>query len=179
MIGIVEFGFGAGYDFQFGIITGLDKELVILAQNIHYKIRIELIGAGIEAINKAEDRDQFKEAMTSIGLDLPRSGQADSLKHAWEIAEEVGFPNVIRPSFTLGGTGGSVAYTKEEFDRLATWGLEASPVGRVLIEESVLPMNLYAGIVPLLLSCSFEILFFRVSRTLGYQTDFDSSHTSA
>ncbi len=99
---------------------------------------VELIGAGIEAIRKAEDRDLFKSAMSNIGLDLPRSGYADSIEQAWEIASEVGFPNVIRPSFTLGGTGGSVAFSEDQFHQLATWGLEISPVHRVLVEESVL-----------------------------------------
>src|SRR4030042_5476059 len=76
--------------------------------------------------------------MSNIGLDLPRSGYAETLDQAWEIARELGFPNVIRPSFTLGGTGGSVAFSEDQFDELAKWGLEISPVHRVLVEESVL-----------------------------------------
>ncbi len=118
--------------------TALNRAVELYESGVLEKFGVELIGAGIEAINKAEDRDQFKAAMTNIGLDLPRSGYAESIERAWEIAEEVGFPNVIRPSFTLGGTGGSVAYTREEFARLASWGLEISPVNRVLVEESVL-----------------------------------------
>ena len=118
--------------------TALNRAVELHEAGILKKFGVELIGAGIEAINKAEDRDQFKVAMSNIGLDLPKSGYAESLDHAWKIAKEIGFPNVIRPSFTLGGTGGSIAFTEESFERLALWGLEASPVGRVLIEESVL-----------------------------------------
>jgi carbamoyl-phosphate synthase large subunit len=118
--------------------TALNRAVELHEAGILKKFGVELIGAGIEAINKAEDRDQFKVAMSNIGLDLPKSGYAESLDHAWKIAKEIGFPNVIRPSFTLGGTGGSIAFTEETFERLALWGLEASPVGRVLIEESVL-----------------------------------------
>ena len=88
---------------------------------------VELIGAGIEAINKAEDREQFKVAMSNIGLDLPKSGYAESLTAAWRIARQVGFPNVIRPSFTLGGTGGSIAFNEENFERLALLGLGGFP----------------------------------------------------
>ena len=115
----------------------LNRAVELYEQGVLAQFGVELIGAGIEAINKAEDRDLFKVAMTNIGLDLPKSGYAESIKQAWEIAEEVGFPNVIRPSFTLGGTGGSVAFTREEFEKLASWGLEVSPVNRVLVEQSV------------------------------------------
>ncbi len=118
--------------------TALNLAVQLHDMGVLEKYSVELIGAGIEAINKAEDRDRFKEAMSNIGLDLPVSGCAESLEEAWQIAEEVGFPNVIRPSFTLGGTGGSVAFSREEFENLAQWGLEASPVGRVLVEQSVL-----------------------------------------
>jgi carbamoyl-phosphate synthase large subunit len=118
--------------------TALNRAIELHEAGVLEKYGVELIGAGIDAINKAEDRDLFKAAMSNIGLDLPRSGYAESLDQAWEIARELGFPNVIRPSFTLGGTGGSVAFTEGEFGRLAKWGLDISPVGRVLIEESVL-----------------------------------------
>ncbi|MDQ7783654.1 MAG: carbamoyl-phosphate synthase large subunit [Desulfomonilaceae bacterium] len=118
--------------------TALNRAIELHDHGVLDKYGVELIGAGVEAINKAEDRDLFKKAMSNIGLDLPRSGYAESLDHAWEIARDVGFPNVIRPSFTLGGTGGSVAFTEEQFERLAKWGLDISPVNRVLIEESVL-----------------------------------------
>jgi carbamoyl-phosphate synthase large subunit len=118
--------------------TALNRAVELHEAGVLERFNVELIGAGIDAINKAEDRDLFKAAMKNIGLDLPRSGYAKSIEEAWAIAREVGFPNVIRPSFTLGGTGGSVAYTEEQFDSLARWGLEISPVGRVLIEESAL-----------------------------------------
>ena len=118
--------------------TALNRAVELHEAGILKKYGVELIGAGIEAINKAEDRDLFKIAMKNIGLDLPRSGYASTVEECWKIAREVGFPNVIRPSFTLGGTGGSVAYTEDEFEELARWGLELSPVTRVLIEESAL-----------------------------------------
>ncbi|MBM3298755.1 MAG: carbamoyl-phosphate synthase large subunit, partial [Deltaproteobacteria bacterium] len=118
--------------------TALNRAVELYEQGVLEKYGVELIGAGIDAINKAEDRYQFKVAMKRIGLDLPRSGYANSLEQAWAIARELGFPNVIRPSYTLGGTGGSVAFTEDQFDGLARWGLDISPVGRVLIEESVL-----------------------------------------
>ena len=102
--------------------TALNRSVELYEQGVLETYGVELIGAGIEAINKAEDRDLFKAAMTRIGLDLPRSGYAESLEHAWKIARELGFPNVIRPSFTLGGTGGSVAFSEEQFEALATWG---------------------------------------------------------
>jgi carbamoyl-phosphate synthase large subunit len=118
--------------------TALNRAVELHEQGILQKYGVELIGAGIDAINKAEDRDLFKAAMSNIGLDLPRSGYAESLHQAWEIAGKLGFPNVIRPSFTLGGTGGSVAFSADKFAQLAKWGLEVSPVGRILVEESVL-----------------------------------------
>ncbi len=118
--------------------TALNLAKALHEAGVLEKFNVELIGAGIEAINKAEDRDQFKEAMAAIGLDLPLSGYANSLDEAWKIANEVGFPNVIRPSYTLGGTGASIAYTKEQFQDLALWGLGTSPVGQILVEESVL-----------------------------------------
>ncbi len=118
--------------------TALNRAVELYEAGVLEKYGVELIGAGIEAIRKAEDRDLFKTAMSNIGLDLPRSGYADSIEQAWKIAREVGFPNVIRPSFTLGGTGGSVAFSEDQFQELATWGLEISPVHRVLVEESVL-----------------------------------------
>src|SRR2546428_4948399 len=99
---------------------------------------VELIGASIEAIKVAEDRLQFKDAMRSIGLDVPQSGLARTLPEAVDLARTLGFPVVIRPSFTLGGVGGGIAYNIEEFRDLAERGLELSPVHEVLIEESVI-----------------------------------------
>ncbi|AGX86273.1 carbamoyl-phosphate synthase large subunit [Candidatus Symbiobacter mobilis] len=99
---------------------------------------IELIGATPDAIDKAEDRQRFKEAMTQIGLESARSGIAYSLEEAWAVQKTVGFPVVIRPSFTLGGTGGGIAYNPEEFEEICKRGLDASPTHELLIEESLL-----------------------------------------
>src|SRR3954464_10887289 len=99
---------------------------------------VELIGATPEAIDKAEDRLKFKDAMTKIGLGSARSGIAHSMEEAWAVQKSVGFPTVIRPSFTLGGTGGGIAYNAEEFEVICKRGLEASPTNELLIEESLL-----------------------------------------
>ena len=99
---------------------------------------IELIGATPEAIDKAEDRLKFKDAMTKIGLGSARSGIAHNMEEAWVAQKKLGFPTVIRPSFTLGGTGGGIAYNSEEFETICKRGLEASPTNELLIEESLL-----------------------------------------
>ncbi len=104
---------------------------------------IELIGATPEAIDKAEDRLKFKDAMTKIGLGSARSGIAHSMVQAWEVQKMLGFPTVIRPSFTLGGTGGGIAYNAEEFEEICKRGLEASPTNELLIEESLLGWKEY------------------------------------
>ena len=99
---------------------------------------MELIGAKLESIHKAEDRKLFKQTMQSVGLDVPRSGVAYNLNEAEEITKSIGFPLIIRPSFTLGGSGSSIVYTKDEFIDSATRALESSPINEILIEESVL-----------------------------------------
>jgi carbamoyl-phosphate synthase large subunit len=104
---------------------------------------IELIGATPEAIDKAEDRLKFKDAMTKIGLGSARSGIAHSMDEAWGVQKTLGFPTVIRPSFTLGGTGGGIAYNSEEFEEICKRGLEASPTNELLIEESLLGWKEY------------------------------------
>ncbi|MBP8873248.1 MAG: carbamoyl-phosphate synthase large subunit [Polaromonas sp.] len=104
---------------------------------------VELIGATPEAIDKAEDRLKFKDAMTKIGLGSARSGIAHSMDEAWAVQRTVGFPTVIRPSFTLGGTGGGIAYNSEEFETICKRGLEASPTNELLIEESLLGWKEY------------------------------------
>jgi carbamoyl-phosphate synthase large subunit len=104
---------------------------------------IELIGAKPEAIDKAEDRLKFKDAMTKIGLGSARSGIAHNMDEAWAMQKTVGFPTVIRPSFTLGGTGGGIAYNPEEFEVICKRGLEASPTNELLIEESLLGWKEY------------------------------------
>ena len=98
---------------------------------------VELIGAKLPAIKKAENRELFKKAMADIGLEVPRSGIARDMNRAREVADAIGFPVIIRPSFTLGGTGGSVAYNREEFEEFARAGLESSPSSEILIEESI------------------------------------------
>ena len=96
------------------------------------KYNVELIGAKVESIKKAEDRNLFKEAMIRIGQKVPPSGQAVTLDEAWSIVKETGFPAIIRPSFTLGGTGGSIAYSKQEFIPLVEHALVSSPYIRYL-----------------------------------------------
>ncbi|MFN7170742.1 MAG: carbamoyl-phosphate synthase large subunit, partial [Candidatus Omnitrophota bacterium] len=118
--------------------TALNTAVALDRMGILKEYKVETIGANIKAIKKAEDRRLFKEAMQRIGLDIPKSGQAYNLHEACEVAKEIGFPVIIRPSFTLGGTGGSIAYNIEEFRELAQRGLEASMIHEILIEESVI-----------------------------------------
>ena len=99
---------------------------------------VELIGAQLEAIQKAEDRELFKKAMQKIGLDLPKGGFAHNLEEAMELVSEVGYPAIIRPAFTLGGTGGNIAYNIEEYKEYVQWGVDNSPINEVLIEESII-----------------------------------------
>ncbi|MEY3914227.1 MAG: Carbamoyl-phosphate synthase large chain, partial [Pseudomonadota bacterium] len=117
--------------------TALNCALDLWHHGVLNKYKVELIGATPEAIDKAEDRQKFKEAMTRIGLGSARSGIAHSLDEAWAVQKTVGFPVVIRPSFTLGGTGGGIAYNPEEFETICKRGLEASPTNELLIEESL------------------------------------------
>src|SRR5437867_3924696 len=118
--------------------TGLNLAVDLANAGTLDKYNVRLIGASIDAIKVAEDRLQFKDAMRSIGLDVPRSGLARTLTEAVDLARTLGFPLVIRPSFTLGGVGGGIAYNIEEFRELSERGLEFSPVHVVLVEESVL-----------------------------------------
>jgi carbamoyl-phosphate synthase large subunit len=118
--------------------TGLNVSVALYESGVLQKYGVQMIGAKYEAIKKGEDRNLFKESMKKIGLDLPRSGLAYSLSEALEVAREIGFPLIIRPSFTLGGTGGGVVYNIEEFEEMAARGLEWSMFGEILIEESVL-----------------------------------------
>ncbi len=118
--------------------TALNCALDLWKNGVLNKYRVELIGAKPEAIDKAEDRLKFKDAMTRIGLESARSGIAHTMDEAWAVQKRVGFPTVIRPSFTLGGTGGGIAYNSEEFETIAKRGLEASPTSELLIEESLL-----------------------------------------
>ena len=123
--------------------TALNCALDLWHNGVLEKYQVELIGAKPEAIDKAEDRLKFKNAMTKIGLGSARSGIAHSLDEAWAVQKTLGFPTVIRPSFTLGGTGGGIAYNSEEFEVICKRGLEASPTSELLIEESLLGWKEY------------------------------------
>ncbi|RYX93703.1 MAG: carbamoyl-phosphate synthase large subunit [Comamonadaceae bacterium] len=123
--------------------TALNCALDLWHNGVLDKYKVELIGATPEAIDKAEDRLKFKDAMTKIGLGSARSGIAHSMDEAWAVQKTVGFPTVIRPSFTLGGTGGGIAYNSEEFEIICKRGLEASPTSELLIEESLLGWKEY------------------------------------
>ncbi len=118
--------------------TGLNCALDLARHGVLEKFGVELIGASREAIDKAEDREKFKQAMTRIGLASARSGIAHSLEEAMQVQAGIGFPVIIRPSFTLGGTGGGIAYKMEEFVAICERGLEASPTRELLIEESLI-----------------------------------------
>lgn len=123
--------------------TALNCALDLWHNGVLDKYKVELIGATPEAIDKAEDRLKFKDAMTKIGLGSARSGIAHSMDEAWAVQKTLGFPTVIRPSFTLGGTGGGIAYNSEEFEVICKRGLEASPTNELLIEESLLGWKEY------------------------------------
>jgi len=118
--------------------TGLNIAVALAEDGTLDRLGVELIGAKLDAIRKAEDRALFKQAMERIGLALPRSGHARNLEEARAIVGRVGYPTIIRPSFTLGGTGGSIAYNPEELEDAVRWGLQVSPVGTILVEESVI-----------------------------------------
>jgi carbamoyl-phosphate synthase large subunit len=117
--------------------TGLNTAIELAERGILARYGVELIGAKLPAIKKAEDRNLFKAAIERIGLDLPRSGYAESMEQALAIREQIGLPVIIRPSRTLGGTGGSIATTHDEFRDCVHHGLDASPIHQVLIEESI------------------------------------------
>ncbi len=117
--------------------TGLNASLDLAETGVLERYGVELIGANIPAIKKAEDRQNFKDAMIAIGLDVPRSGVARTWDEAKRIGEDIGAPLIIRPSRTLGGTGGAMAYSMDEYEALAKRGLELSPISEILIEESI------------------------------------------
>jgi carbamoyl-phosphate synthase large subunit len=118
--------------------TALNTALSLRKMGVLEKFQIEMIGATAEAIDKAEDRELFREAMKRIGLETPRSHQVKTLAAALEALDDIGLPAIIRPSFTLGGTGGGIAYNKGEFIEIVERGIDASPTDEVLVEESVL-----------------------------------------
>jgi carbamoyl-phosphate synthase large subunit len=123
--------------------TALNTTMGLVKRGTLEKYGVRLIGASAEAIHKAEDREAFKQAMQRIGLRVPASGTAHNRDEAIKILEEIGFPAIIRPSFTMGGTGGNIAYNREEFEKIVEWGLAVSPVGQLLIEESVIGWKEY------------------------------------
>ncbi|MEM8982789.1 MAG: carbamoyl-phosphate synthase large subunit [Pseudomonadota bacterium] len=123
--------------------TALNCALDLVREGVLEKHGVEMIAASREAIDMAEDRDQFKKAMLSIGLEVPRAYIAHSLEEAYEGQTQVGFPTIIRPSFTMGGSGGGIAYNKEEFEEIVLRGLDLSPTTEVLVEESVLGWKEY------------------------------------
>ncbi|MEL7312273.1 MAG: carbamoyl-phosphate synthase large subunit, partial [Pseudomonadota bacterium] len=118
--------------------TALNCALDLVREGVLEKHGVELIGASQEAIDTAEDREKFKKAMDEIGLQSPRAAVAHSLEEAYEIQKDVGYPSIIRPSFTMGGTGGGIAYNREEFEEIVSNGLDLSPTTEVLIEESII-----------------------------------------
>ena len=118
--------------------TGLNVAVELHEMGILDKYGVKLIGANIEAIKKAEDRDLFRKAMENVGIEIPRSEIANSVREALDITDELGYPVVVRPAFTLGGTGGGIAYNREELMDIAKKGIEMSLINQVLIEESVI-----------------------------------------
>lgn len=123
--------------------TALNCALDLDAKGVLKEFNVEMIGATQDAIDKAEDRSRFDKAMKSIGLDTPKSGIAKSMDQAWEILDELGFPCIIRPSFTMGGSGGGIAYNREEFEEICERGLDLSPTSELLIDESLIGWKEY------------------------------------
>ncbi|MCP1230508.1 carbamoyl-phosphate synthase large subunit [Acetobacter indonesiensis] len=123
--------------------TALNTAMALDASGFLKKHGVELIGADAEVIDRAEDRQKFREAMDAIGIESPRSFIAHTMAEAQEALKKIGFPTIIRPSFTMGGSGGGIAYNREEFEQIVTSGLDASPTTEVLIEESLLGWKEY------------------------------------
>jgi carbamoyl-phosphate synthase large subunit len=123
--------------------TALNTAVAVAEAGVLDKFGVELIGAKLPAIKKAEDRTLFKQAMEKIGLAVPSSGLAHNYKEAMEVVKTIGFPAIIRPSFTLGGTGGGIAYNMEEYEKMALAGIDASPTNEILVEESVIGWKEY------------------------------------
>ena len=123
--------------------TGLNCALDLAREGVLEKYGVEMIGASRDAIDKAEDRERFRQAMAKIGLETVQGAIAHSMEDAWQVQSTVGFPAIIRPSFTLGGTGGGIAYNRDEFQEICERGLDASPTTELLIEESILGWKEY------------------------------------
>ena len=118
--------------------TGLNTAFQVAEMGVLEKFNVEMIGASTEAIKKAEERDLFRAAMNNIGLRVPKSGIAHDMESARAIADQIGYPIIVRPGFTLGGTGGGVAFNREYLEKLAAWGLDASLINEIMLEESVI-----------------------------------------
>lgn len=123
--------------------TALNCALELEEKGVLAKYNVEMIGATADAIDKAEDRNRFDKAMKNIGLECPRAGIAHSMEEAYGVLDMVGFPCIIRPSFTMGGTGGGIAYNKEEFEEICSNGLDLSPTNELLIDESLIGWKEY------------------------------------
>jgi len=123
--------------------TGLNTAVSVAEAGVLAKYGVEMIGASLPVIHKAEDRQQFRAAMEKIGLKVPRSGFARSMEEVFAVASEIGFPVIIRPSFTLGGTGSGVAYNREELAEIAKGGLDASLIHEIMLEQSALGWKEY------------------------------------
>lgn len=123
--------------------TALNCALELEKHGVLKKYNVDMIGATADAIDKAEDRERFDKAMKSIGLECPKSGIAHNMEEAWAVQKEVGFPCIIRPSFTMGGSGGGIAYNPEEFVEICTRGLDLSPIDELLIDESLIGWKEY------------------------------------
>ncbi len=123
--------------------TALNTAVALAKNGTLKKFGVELIGAQLPAIEKAEDRDLFKQAMIKIGLNVPKSALAHNMKEAMAVVKKIGFPAIIRPAFTLGGTGGNIARNMKEYKEYVAWGLECSPVSQLLIEQSILGWKEY------------------------------------
>ncbi|OQY20633.1 MAG: carbamoyl phosphate synthase large subunit [Desulfobacteraceae bacterium 4572_35.1] len=123
--------------------TALNTAVAVAKDGTLDRYNVELIGAKLPAIEKAEDRTLFKQAMDNIGVAVPRSGLAHNYDEAMSVVEDIGFPAIIRPSFTLGGTGGGIAYNREEYEKMAVAGIDASPTDEILVEESIIGWKEY------------------------------------
>ena len=123
--------------------VALNCALELESAGVLEKFGVEMIGANADTIDKAEDRERFIEAMNNIGLASPRSGIARSMEDAWTVQQSLGFPCIIRPSFTMGGSGGGIAYNRDEFEEICQRGLEMSPTHELLIDESLIGWKEY------------------------------------
>ncbi|HSW02618.1 MAG TPA: carbamoyl-phosphate synthase large subunit [Sedimentisphaerales bacterium] len=123
--------------------TGLNTAVALAERGVLKKYNVKMLGANLKSIKKAEERDLFKKTILDIGLDVPKSGYVTSWEEAKDVVSETGFPAIIRPSYTLGGTGGNIAYNAEEYERYVQWGLSLSPTHQVLVEESVIGWKEY------------------------------------